>query len=100
MQSNPRWKAAGYAVTTSFAAMLFTAPVVRAQAHAPAAHSHAAPHGGEIVEAGGHHVEFKADSTGAAQVWLLDEKQQTVSPPPGATLTLVAGQGAPVGGSQ
>ena len=67
-----------------------------ARAQAPAAHTHTSPHGGEIVEAAGHHVEFKADSTGAISVWLLDEHMKTVAPPAGANLTLLDPAGSQV----
>lgn len=61
------------------------------QTPAPHAHSHTAPHGGEVVEVANHHVEFKADSAGTIAVWLLDAKEETVAPPAGASVTLIAG---------
>lgn len=70
----------------------------KAQAQAPAhkeqvsgGHSHTAPHGGEVLEVADHHVEFKADSLGAIQVWLLDAKQRVIAAPTGATVTLMGG---------
>jgi hypothetical protein len=72
---------------------LMGATAARAQG---AAHTHTAPHGGEISEVAGHHVEFKADSTGLIQVWVMDEKQKTVAPPPGASVTLIGTGGAQV----
>ena len=60
------------------------------------AHVDIAPHGGEITALGRHHVEFKADSTGLIQVWVMDEKQKTVAPPSGATVTLIGTAGMQV----
>lgn len=68
----------------------------RAYGQAPAGHSHTAPHGGEIVEVANHHVEFKADSSGAIYVWLLDARQKPVAQPSGATLTLIGTGGVQV----
>ncbi|MEP7325591.1 MAG: hypothetical protein ABI836_06560 [Gemmatimonadota bacterium] len=64
-------------------------------AQATAGHTHAAPHGGEVVEIAEHHVEFKADSSGAISVWLLDEHQKVMTPPAGGRVTLI-----PEGGDQ
>lgn len=61
-----------------------------------AAHTHTAPHGGDINEVAGHHVEFKADSTGLIQVWVLDAKEKVETPPAGATVTLIGTSGAQV----
>ena len=60
-----------------------------------AGHTHTAPHGGEVVEVAEHHVEFKADSSGAIAVWLLDEHQKVVTPPASGKVTLI-----PAGGDQ
>lgn len=73
--------------TLSFGAVLW--------AQEPGGHAHAAPHGGKVVEAAKHHVEFKADSSGAIAVWLLDAQQKTVTPPSGGKVTLM-----PAGGEQ
>ena len=54
-------------------------------------HAHASPHGGEVTGVGSHHVEFKADSSGTIQVWLLDAKEKTVAPPADAKVTLIGG---------
>ena len=72
------------------AAWTLTAPSAAAQG----GHTHTAPHGGTILEAAGHHVEFKADSSGAIQVWLLDANQVTLAPPASASVTLMDGIGA------
>ena len=64
-------------------------------AWAQGGHTHKSPHGGDILEVANHHIEFKADSTGAIAVWLLDEKQMPLAPPSGATVTLM-----PKGGEQ
>lgn len=64
-------------------------------AQTPGGHAHAAPHGGEVVEAAKHHVEFKADSSGAIAVWLLDAQRKPVAPPSGGKVTLI-----PAGGEQ
>jgi hypothetical protein len=89
--------------TTRVAAVIGTlmfglTAAARAQAPgaAPAAHAHATPHGGDVTEVAGHHVEFKADSTGAITVWLLDERQRPVAPPSGATVTLMPAAGSQV----
>lgn len=58
-------------------------------AQTPAAHTHSGPHGGEVVEFAEHHVEFKADSTGAISVWLLDSHLKPATPPAGGTVTLM-----------
>lgn len=55
----------------------------------PAAHTHIAPHGGTIAEVAEHHIEFKADSSGTIQVWLLDGKQHLMAAPMGAGITLI-----------
>ena len=68
----------------------------RASGQAPSGHSHTAPHGGEIVEVANHHVEFKADSSGAIYVWLLDGRQKPVAAPSGATVTLIGTGGVQV----
>ncbi len=68
----------------------------RAYGQAPAGHAHTAPHGGEVVEVANHHVEFKADSSGAIYVWLLDARQKPVAAPAGAAVTLVGSGGAQV----
>ena len=68
----------------------------RAQGQAPAAHTHASPHGGEIAEVADHHVEFKADSTGSISVWLLDAHEKTVTAPSGASVTLIDATGTQV----
>lgn len=63
-------------------------------AHAQAAgHSHAAPHGGEVVEVAEHHVEFKADSSGTIAVWLLDAQRKAAAPPAGGKVTLMPDEG-------
>lgn len=85
-------KAVAASATVAFG--LLSASTAKAQGKAPAAaavHAHTSPHGGEVTGVGGHHVEFKADSTGAIHVWLLDGKEQTVVPPTGATVTLMGG---------
>lgn len=61
-----------------------------------AQHAHPAPHGGEVIEVAEHHVEFKADSTGAISVWLLDEHQKALPGPSGASVTLMAAGGSQV----
>ena len=67
-----------------------------AMAQASSEHSHTTPHGGEVVEVAEHHVEFRADSTGAIAVWVLDAQQKPVEPPGGGELTLMPDQGEPV----
>jgi hypothetical protein len=64
-------------------------------AQAPGGHTHASPHGGEVVEAAKHHVEFKAEPSGTIAVWLLDAQQKAVTPPSGGKVTLM-----PAGGDQ
>lgn len=66
---------------------------LRAQTPAPGGHSHTAPHGGDIVEVAEHHIEFKADSSGAISVWVLDAKEKTIAPPAGASVTLIPTKG-------
>ncbi len=61
-----------------------------------AQHTHTAPHGGEVIEVAEHHVEFKADSTGSISVWLLDEQQQVLPAPSGASITLMGAGGSQV----
>ncbi|MEO7475470.1 MAG: hypothetical protein ABIY46_09055 [Gemmatimonadales bacterium] len=67
-----------------------------ARAQAGGEHSHSAPHGGEVVEVAEHHVEFKADPSGAISVWLLDAKEKTVPPPAGGKVTLMPEGSDPV----
>ena len=64
-----------------------------ALAQSPGGHTHTAPHGGEVVEVAEHHVEFKADSSGAIAVWLLDKNQKTAPPPAGGKVTLMPDEG-------
>lgn len=71
---------------------MFTAAL---SAQAGQGHAHAAPHGGDVVESAKHHVEFKAEPSGAISVWLLDANQKTVAPPRGGRVTLM-----PEGGEQ
>lgn len=66
------------------------------RAQAPGGHTHTAPHGGEVVEVAEHHVEFKADSSGAIAVWLLDEHEKVTTPPSGGKVTLMPDEGTPV----
>ena len=66
------------------------------QTPAPGGHTHASPHGGDIVEVAEHHIEFKADSTGLIAVWVLDGKMKTMAPPAGASVTLIPPTGAQV----
>lgn len=68
----------------------------RPQGQAPATHTHTSPHGGEIAEVADHHIEFKADSTGAISVWLLDGQEKTMAPPVGASVTLIDPAGTQV----
>ena len=58
-----------------------------------APHAHAALHGGQVREAAGHHVEFKVDSSGNISIWLRDAQEHPLSPPPGATITLIEAPG-------
>ena len=67
-----------------------------ARAQSPGGHTHTAPHGGEVVEVAEHHVEFKADSSGAIAVWLLDKNQKTATPPAGGKVTLMPDEGEQV----
>ena len=67
-----------------------------AQSPGAGGHTHKAPHGGEVVEVAEHHVEFKADSSGAISVWLLDKNQKTTTPPAGGKVTLIADGGEQV----
>lgn len=67
-----------------------------ARAQSPGGHTHTAPHGGEVVEVAEHHVEFKADSSGAIAVWLLDEHQKVAAPPAGGRVTLMPAEGEQV----
>lgn len=67
-----------------------------AGAQASAGHTHTAPHGGEVIEVAEHHVEFKADSSGAIAVWLLDEHQKAIAPPTGGKVTLMPTEGSQV----
>ena len=62
---------------------------LRAQAPGGHTHAHAAPHGGEVVEAAGHHVEFKVDPSGALWVWLLDAQEKPIAPVAGGRVTLI-----------
>lgn len=75
---------------------LLVALVAAGRAQAPAGHTHTSPHGGDIVEVANHHIEFKADSTGAIAVWLLDAQQKPVAPPSGANVTLMPAAGSQV----
>lgn len=64
------------------------------RAQARGGHTHPAPHGGEVVEFADNHVEFKADSSGAIMVWLLDSHEKTIAPPRSGSVTLIPeGQG-------
>lgn len=72
-------------VTVGFAGM--------ARAQSPGGHTHTAPHGGEVVEVAKHHVEFKADSSGAIAVWLLDAQRKAAAPPAGGRVTLMPDEG-------
>lgn len=76
-------------IATALTIGLAGASTAHAQAKAEAGHSHAAPHGGEVMGVGSHHVEFKADSSGAIQVWLLDGKEKPVDPPADGSVTLM-----------
>jgi len=67
-----------------------------ARAQAPGGHTHAAPHGGEVAEVAEHHVEFKADPSGAISVWLLDANQKTIVPPRSGKVTLMPAAGEPI----
>lgn len=67
-----------------------------ARAQAPAGHTHAAPHGGEVMEVAKHHVEFKAEPSGAISVWLLDAGKKAMTPPAGGTVTLMPENGEQV----
>jgi hypothetical protein len=78
------------AVGLGFSLGLFGATTASAQG---VAHTHTAPHGGEISEVAGHHVEFKADSSGFIRVWVMDAKQKLLTPPAGATVTLIGSAG-------
>lgn len=80
--------AGALAIVSGLAFATMEAPIAEAQG---GGHAHAAPHGGEVSAAGSHHVEFKADSTGTIQVWLLDGKEKTVAPPADGRVTLMAG---------
>ena len=62
---------------------------LQAQAPGGHTHAHAAPHGGEVVEAAGHHVEFKVDPSGALWVWLLDAQEKPIAPVAGGRVTLI-----------
>jgi hypothetical protein len=55
-------------------------------------HAHGSPHGGQVKTAGKGHVEalLKADKL---VVYVLDEKEQTVTPPKEAKAVLLAGKG-------
>lgn len=79
-------------------ALLLALTVATAEAPAQGAggHTHATPHGGDVMEVANHHVEFKADATGVIQVWLLDDQERTVAPPDGSSVTLI-GSGARMG---
>lgn len=83
----PRRAATLMLLSTGFAGTL--------SAQVAGGHTHAAPHGGEVVETAEHHVEFKADSSGAISVWLLDENEKVTTPPAGGRVTLI-----PEGGDQ
>lgn len=67
-----------------------------ARAQGQAGHTHTAPHGGEVVEVAEHHVEFKADSSGAIAVWLLDAREKALPPPAGGRVTLMPDEGEQV----
>ena len=82
------------AVTTLVGLLVGFSSAGRAQA--PAGHTHASPHGGDVVEVLKHHVEFKADSTGSIAVWLLDAQQKPVPQPAGASVTLMGPGGTQV----
>lgn len=73
---------------TALSAVALSA-VLRAQAPGGHAHTHVAPHGGEVVETASHHVEFKVDPSGAIWVWLLDAQEKTMAPPVGGRVTLI-----------
>lgn len=89
------------ALVVTVALTLATAMRAQAQGNHPAdahthTHTHSAPHGGDIVEVSEHHIEFKADSSGMVQVWLLDAKEQPIAPPAGATVSLMGSNGSHV----
>lgn len=88
--------AAVIAASVVFGLSSVSAAHAQAKPAAAAEHAHSSPHGGEVTGFGAHHVEFKADSTGAIHVWLLDGKEQTVAPPSGATVTLMGRAGSQV----
>ena len=67
-----------------------------ARAQSPGGHTHTAPHGGEVVEIAERHIEFKADSSGAIAVWVLDKTQKTATPPAGGRVTLIPDDGEQV----
>lgn len=71
--------------------ILSSAGIVRAQA--AGGHMHTAPHGGEVVGVAEHHVEFKAEPSGAIAVWLLSAEQKPVAPPAGGRITLLPDDG-------
>jgi hypothetical protein len=77
------------AIAAAFGFTVTSSAQAQAPAKAQVSHSHTAPHGGDVMEVGNHHVEFKADSTGTIHVWLLDGKEQTIAPPSGGSVTLI-----------
>lgn len=81
--------------TAGLAAVFASVFAITAWAQAAGGHAHTAPHGGEVVVAADHHVEFKADPSGTISVWLLDAKEKAVAPPARGTVTLM-----PEGGEQ
>jgi hypothetical protein len=42
-------------------------------------HAHGSPHGGVVMSAPGGHVETKLEPSGRVTLWLLDDREQTVS---------------------
>lgn len=82
--------------TTLLLAGLTAGFVGLARAQSPQGHTDTAPHGGEVVEVAERHVEFKADSSGAIAVWLLDKAQKTATPPAGGKVTLMPDDGEQV----
>ena len=81
--------------TAGLGALLTSVVAGAAWGQAAGGHGHTAPHGGQVVEVARHHVEFKADPSGAIAVWLLDENEKPVTAPAGGRLTLM-----PEGGEQ
>lgn len=48
-------------------------------AHGGHEHTHGSPHGGVVMSVPGGHVEARLESSGRITVWLLDEREQSVS---------------------